>query len=109
MPVPPGALVRGSLLGACRARGDVERAEWVMRGTHVLLSNVYASKGRWTAWQGGAGEEADEEEQDPQRIPAAAPSRSTASCMSSEQFRPTPLHDVMKLFTTKKFMNGIFC
>ncbi|CAD6337995.1 unnamed protein product [Miscanthus lutarioriparius] len=59
MPVPPDALVRGSLLAACRARGDVERAERVMRrvvvaadrgsgeaGDHVLLSNMYASKGR---------------------------------------------------------------
>lgn len=59
MPVPPDALVRGSLLAACRARGNVERAERVMRrvvvaadsgggeaGDHVLLSNMYASKGR---------------------------------------------------------------
>ncbi|TVT98458.1 hypothetical protein EJB05_56221, partial [Eragrostis curvula] len=59
MPVPPDALVRGSLLAACRARGDVERAERVMRrmaaaegpagadaGDHVLMSNMYASSGR---------------------------------------------------------------
>ncbi|PUZ62476.1 hypothetical protein GQ55_4G361100 [Panicum hallii var. hallii] len=54
MPVPPDALVRGSLLAACRARGDVERAERVMRrmnddgdsGDHVLMSNMYASRGR---------------------------------------------------------------
>ncbi|WVZ82854.1 hypothetical protein U9M48_030066 [Paspalum notatum var. saurae] len=60
MPVPPDAIVRGSLLAACRARGDVERAERVMRrlvvavdgdgdeaGDHVLLANTYASKGRY--------------------------------------------------------------
>ncbi|KAJ1257636.1 hypothetical protein BS78_10G010600 [Paspalum vaginatum] len=59
MTVPPDALVRGSLLAACRARGDVERAERVMRrmaavldrdgeaGDHVLLANTYASKGRY--------------------------------------------------------------
>jgi pentatricopeptide repeat protein len=54
MPVPPDALVRGSLLAACRARGDVERAERVMRrmndngesGDYVLISNMYASRGR---------------------------------------------------------------
>ncbi|KAG0512445.1 hypothetical protein BDA96_10G013900 [Sorghum bicolor] len=57
MPVPPDALVRGSLLAACRACGDVERAERVMRwmaavdrdgeaGDHVLMSNMYASEGR---------------------------------------------------------------
>jgi pentatricopeptide repeat protein len=58
MPMPPDALVRGSLLAACRACGDVERAERVMRwmlavdrsggeaGDHVLMSNMYASKGR---------------------------------------------------------------
>ncbi|XP_062191372.1 putative pentatricopeptide repeat-containing protein At3g13770, mitochondrial [Phragmites australis] len=57
MPVPPDALVRGSLLAACRAHGDVERAERVMRRMaeldhdgaardHVLMSNMYASRGR---------------------------------------------------------------
>jgi pentatricopeptide repeat protein len=55
MPVPPDARVRGSLLAACRAHGDVERAERVMRwrlrddadaGDHVLLANAYASVGR---------------------------------------------------------------
>jgi pentatricopeptide repeat protein len=52
MPVPPDARVRGSLLAACSARGDVERAERVMRwddadaGDHVLLANAYASVGR---------------------------------------------------------------
>jgi len=55
MPVPPDALVRGSLLAACRARGDVERAERLMRcmndddgdsRDYVLMSNMYASRGR---------------------------------------------------------------
>ncbi|CAN6215380.1 unnamed protein product [Urochloa humidicola] len=53
MPVPPDALVWGSLLAACRAAGDVERAERVMRrmdggdsGDYVLMSNMYASRGR---------------------------------------------------------------
>lgn len=58
MPVPPDAIVRGSLLAACRARGDVERAERVMRsmvdvdrdgeaGDRVLMSNMYASRGQY--------------------------------------------------------------
>ncbi|CAN6202795.1 unnamed protein product [Urochloa humidicola] len=57
MPVPPDALVWGSLLAACRAAGDVERAERVMRrmgdgggggdsGDYVLMSNMYAARGR---------------------------------------------------------------
>ncbi|CAL5047539.1 unnamed protein product [Urochloa decumbens] len=56
MPVPPDALVWGSLLAACRAASDVERAERVMRrmdggdsgesGDYVLMSNMYASRGR---------------------------------------------------------------
>ncbi|CAN6179697.1 unnamed protein product [Urochloa humidicola] len=55
MPVPPDALVWGSLLAACRAAGDIERAERVMRrmdggggdsGGYVLMSNMYASRGR---------------------------------------------------------------
>ncbi|KAG2608971.1 pentatricopeptide repeat-containing protein At1g08070, chloroplastic-like [Panicum virgatum] len=55
MPATPDALVRGSLLAACRARGDVERAERLMRsmndddgdsGDYVLMSNMYASRGR---------------------------------------------------------------
>ncbi|CAL5043052.1 unnamed protein product [Urochloa decumbens] len=55
MPVPPDELVLGSLLAACRAAGDVERAERVMRrvdgggrdsGDYILMSNMYASRGR---------------------------------------------------------------
>lgn len=60
MPVQPDALVWSSLLASCRAHGDVERAERVMRrmadehdgdagadaGDYVLMSNMYASRGR---------------------------------------------------------------
>ncbi|KAF0902464.1 hypothetical protein E2562_016288 [Oryza meyeriana var. granulata] len=56
MPMQPDTLIWGSLLAACRAHGDVERAERVMRrrmadagadaGDYVLMSNTYASKGR---------------------------------------------------------------
>uniref|UniRef100_A0A0E0A460 F-box domain-containing protein n=1 Tax=Oryza glumipatula TaxID=40148 RepID=A0A0E0A460_9ORYZ len=54
MPVHSDALIWGSLLAACRAHGDVERAERVMRrrvadadaGDYVLMSNTYASNGR---------------------------------------------------------------
>ncbi|KQK16193.2 hypothetical protein BRADI_1g27320v3, partial [Brachypodium distachyon] len=58
MPARPDALIWGSLLSACRAHGHVARAERVMRrmadvdgdladaGDYVLMSNMYASKGR---------------------------------------------------------------
>lgn len=54
MPVHSDALIWSSLLAACRAHGDVERAERVMRrrvadadaGDYVLMSNTYASNGR---------------------------------------------------------------
>ncbi|GJN01109.1 hypothetical protein PR202_ga18345 [Eleusine coracana subsp. coracana] len=57
MPFEPDAIVWGSLMAACRARGDVERAERVMRrvmeggggpdaGDHVMLANAYAARGR---------------------------------------------------------------
>ncbi|XP_006656565.2 pentatricopeptide repeat-containing protein At1g08070, chloroplastic-like [Oryza brachyantha] len=56
MPMQPDPLIWGSLLAACRAHGDVDRAERVMRrrtadadadaGDYVLMSNTYASKGR---------------------------------------------------------------
>uniref|UniRef100_I1PDN5 Pentatricopeptide repeat-containing protein n=2 Tax=Oryza glaberrima TaxID=4538 RepID=I1PDN5_ORYGL len=56
MPAHPDALIWGSLLIACRAHGDVERAERVMRrrttdadadaDDYVLMSNTYASNGR---------------------------------------------------------------
>uniref|UniRef100_A0A0E0NYG9 Pentatricopeptide repeat-containing protein n=1 Tax=Oryza rufipogon TaxID=4529 RepID=A0A0E0NYG9_ORYRU len=56
MPAHPDALIWGSRLVACRAHGDVERAERVMRrrttdadadaGDYVLMSNTYTSNGR---------------------------------------------------------------
>ncbi|XP_031476534.1 pentatricopeptide repeat-containing protein At3g46790, chloroplastic-like [Nymphaea colorata] len=58
MPVPPDAGVFGALLGACRIHGNLELAERTAAklfqtepkhsGYYVLLSNVYASKSRWT-------------------------------------------------------------
>uniref|UniRef100_A0A0E0AA25 Pentacotripeptide-repeat region of PRORP domain-containing protein n=1 Tax=Oryza glumipatula TaxID=40148 RepID=A0A0E0AA25_9ORYZ len=56
MPAHPDALIWGSLLVACHAHGDVERAERVMlrrttdadadAGDYVLMSNTYVSNGR---------------------------------------------------------------
>ncbi|GJN29792.1 hypothetical protein PR202_gb18115 [Eleusine coracana subsp. coracana] len=54
MPFEPDEVVWGSLMAACRARGDVERAERLMRlmdgnadaGDHVMLANAYAARGR---------------------------------------------------------------
>ncbi|KAF8401281.1 hypothetical protein HHK36_012214 [Tetracentron sinense] len=57
MPMAPDVATWGALLGACRKHGDHEMGERVGRklielqpdhdGFHVLLSNMYASKGRW--------------------------------------------------------------
>ncbi|XP_039030788.1 pentatricopeptide repeat-containing protein At2g03380, mitochondrial-like [Hibiscus syriacus] len=57
MPVEPDMNVLGSLLGACRVHNKVDLAECIMKhileknqkdsGHYVLLSNVYASTGRW--------------------------------------------------------------
>ncbi|GAB2296940.1 hypothetical protein Dimus_031042 [Dionaea muscipula] len=57
MPVSPGAVIWRTLLGACSIHGDVELAERVKErlselepddsGDHVLLSNVYATAGKW--------------------------------------------------------------
>ncbi|PIA60624.1 hypothetical protein AQUCO_00300258v1 [Aquilegia coerulea] len=57
MPMEPEVDVLGSLLGACRVHNRVELAELVGRqlfkknmddpGYYVLLSNIYASKGKW--------------------------------------------------------------
>ncbi|KAF5177696.1 Pentatricopeptide repeat-containing protein [Thalictrum thalictroides] len=57
MPFEPNAFGWCSYLGACRTYGDKERgevaAEKLMKlepensGTHVLLSNIYASAGQW--------------------------------------------------------------
>ncbi|KAJ8752281.1 hypothetical protein K2173_003917 [Erythroxylum novogranatense] len=57
MPMPPDVSTWGALLGACKKYGDKEMGERVGRrlieiqpdheGFHVLLSNIYASKGNW--------------------------------------------------------------
>ncbi|WZZ90740.1 hypothetical protein YC2023_119319 [Brassica napus] len=57
MPVQPDASIWGALLGACRVHGDVDLGKVASEhlfevepehvGYHVLLSNMYASAGRW--------------------------------------------------------------
>eukprot|EP01018_Ginkgo_biloba_P034609 Gb_05162 [translate_table: standard] len=57
MPLKPDAHVWGSLLGACRVHPNVELAECVAKrlfeldaknaAPYVLLSNIYATAGRW--------------------------------------------------------------
>lgn len=57
MNVKPDGAVRGSLLRACRAQGQVELSEFFSQhlfelepdnpGTYVFLSNIYAKAGRW--------------------------------------------------------------
>lgn len=57
IPFPPSTLVWQSLLGACRIHGNLELAEWAAEcilkvnpkhsSTYVLLSNMYATNGKW--------------------------------------------------------------
>jgi pentatricopeptide repeat protein len=57
MPFEPGALVWGTLLGACRVHGNMKLGEKVAERllelepqiptAYVLLSNIYAEAGRW--------------------------------------------------------------
>ncbi|WJZ94051.1 hypothetical protein VitviT2T_012944 [Vitis vinifera] len=57
MPFEPTAAIWGSLLGACRVHQNVHIGEFVARrlleiesenaGNYVILSNLYASAGRW--------------------------------------------------------------
>ncbi|XP_020203161.1 pentatricopeptide repeat-containing protein At1g05750, chloroplastic [Cajanus cajan] len=57
MPMKPNEVVLGSLLAACRTRGDIGLAENVMNflidldpggeSNYVLLSNIYAAVGKW--------------------------------------------------------------
>ncbi|KAJ0965271.1 hypothetical protein J5N97_026409 [Dioscorea zingiberensis] len=58
MPIEPNAAVWGALLGACRMHKNAELGKFAAErvfeldpydsGPHVLLSNIYASTGRWT-------------------------------------------------------------
>ncbi|KAK6288506.1 hypothetical protein POUND7_000047 [Theobroma cacao] len=58
MPVEADAIVWGSLLGACRTHGKLDLAEVAARkllqlepenaGPYILLSNIYASQGKWS-------------------------------------------------------------
>eukprot|EP01018_Ginkgo_biloba_P022393 Gb_37554 [translate_table: standard] len=57
MPVKPNVSVWGALLGACRTHSNIELGEHVAKhlfelepentGNYVLLSNIYAARGRW--------------------------------------------------------------
>ncbi|GAB2226690.1 hypothetical protein Droror1_Dr00022509 [Drosera rotundifolia] len=59
MPMLPSAIIWRTLLGACSIHGNVELAEQVKQrlselepddsGDHVLLSNIYATAGKWKA------------------------------------------------------------
>ncbi|XP_059648436.1 pentatricopeptide repeat-containing protein At1g09190-like [Cornus florida] len=57
MPMKPNAALWGSLLSACRTHGDMELVECAVKeliklepwnsGNYVLLSNIYAERGKW--------------------------------------------------------------
>ncbi|XP_052205498.1 pentatricopeptide repeat-containing protein At1g56690, mitochondrial [Diospyros lotus] len=57
MPVEPDAIVWGSLMGSCRTHMNMDLAEVAAKkllqleprnaGPYILLSNLYASRGRW--------------------------------------------------------------
>ncbi|KDP23356.1 hypothetical protein JCGZ_23189 [Jatropha curcas] len=57
MPMEPDAIVWGALLGGCRTHMKLDLAEVAAKkllelepenaGPHILLSNIYASQGRW--------------------------------------------------------------
>jgi hypothetical protein len=57
MPVEPDAVIWGALLGACSFHGNIELAEIAVNnlvflepqntGNLVILSNIYASSGKW--------------------------------------------------------------
>ncbi|KVH91617.1 pentatricopeptide repeat-containing protein At1g56690, mitochondrial-like [Cynara cardunculus var. scolymus] len=59
MPMEADAIIWGSLMGACRTHLNLEMAEVAAKklvnlepnnsGSYILLSNIYASKGRWAA------------------------------------------------------------
>ncbi|CAA3001286.1 pentatricopeptide repeat-containing At1g56690, mitochondrial [Olea europaea subsp. europaea] len=58
MPIEADAIVWGSLMGACRTHGNLDLAEVAAKkllqlepgnaGPCILLSNIYASKGKWS-------------------------------------------------------------
>lgn len=58
MPMEPSQSIWGSVVGACRAHGNMELAEIALRellksepnksGGYILLSNIYATWGRWS-------------------------------------------------------------
>lgn len=58
MPMKPSRSIWGSIVGACRAHGNMELAERALRellklepeepGGYVLLSNIYSTWGRWS-------------------------------------------------------------
>ncbi|KAF5746249.1 pentatricopeptide repeat-containing family protein [Tripterygium wilfordii] len=57
MKIPPDHIMLGALLSACKIHGNIELGEQIAKllmdcgeadsGTYVLLSNVYASSGKW--------------------------------------------------------------
>lgn len=57
MPIEPDHIMLGALLSACKIHGNMELGEEVAKrliesedsdsGTYVLLSNIYASSGKW--------------------------------------------------------------
>ncbi|KAM7259892.1 hypothetical protein ACFE04_015633 [Oxalis oulophora] len=59
MPMEPNDIIWGALLASCRMHNNIEIAKYAAEkvkklapektGTHVLLSNVYASAGIWTS------------------------------------------------------------
>ncbi|CAK8531609.1 unnamed protein product [Lathyrus sativus] len=47
MPFNPGSIEWATLLGACRKHGNVKLAMKAVAAPYVMLSNMYASDGRW--------------------------------------------------------------
>src|ERR1044072_2445387 len=58
MPIKPDAVLWRTLIWACKVHGDTDRAERLMKkhlemgvddsGSYILVSNVYASVGKWS-------------------------------------------------------------
>lgn len=59
MPMEPDSVIWGALLGACSFHGEIKLAEIAAEflfklepwntGNHVILSNIYASSGKWNS------------------------------------------------------------